>query len=118
MSVPDKQLEPQSDSELEETGLRLLRRRRLRSLPVWLKVLVLLAGWIVVLIGIAGLVLPGPGIATIVVGAAILSVVSEAAYGLTRKSLKRWPSIWDRVESFRDRLHDRLHDFVHKNKKK
>lgn len=103
---------------LDDTRIRRLRLRRplrpLRPLPLWLRVAVLLVGWVVVLVGIAGLVLPGPGIPTIVVGAAILSVVSEAAYELTRKSLCRWPSIWSRVEAFRERLHDRLHNWAHR----
>jgi hypothetical protein len=98
---------------LDDTHAR--RRRRLRRpLPLWLRILVFLVGWIVVLVGIAGLVLPGPGIPTIIAGAAILSIVSEATYELTRKSLQRWPSIWSRVEAFRERIHDRLHAFAHR----
>ncbi|HEX3131303.1 MAG TPA: PGPGW domain-containing protein [Thermoanaerobaculia bacterium] len=107
MSTPDSPPESPDDT--------LFRRRRLRRpLPLWLRVMVFLAGWIVVLIGIAGLVLPGPGIPTIIAGAAILSIVSEATYELTRKSLQRWPFIWDRVEAFRERIHDRLHRFAHR----
>lgn len=113
MSLPETH--PES---LDDTQIR--RRRRLRRpLPLWLRVAVFLVGWIVILVGIAGLVLPGPGIPTIIAGAAILSVVSEATYELTRKSLhswpfKRWPFIWDKVEAFRERIHDRLHRWVHK----
>ena len=94
------------------------RRRRLRRpLPLWLRIVVLLVGWIVLLVGVAGLVLPGiQGIATIVIGAAILSVASELAYEWMRKSLSRWPKIWDRVERFRDRIYDKLSDFVHRRK--
>ena len=104
---------PQTRPEpLDDTYHR--RRRLRRPLPLWLRVLVFLVGWVVVLIGIAGLVLPGPGIPTIIAGAAILSIVSEATYELTRKSLQRWPSIWSRVEAFRERIHDRLHRFAHK----
>lgn len=95
-----------------------LRRRRLRRpLPLWLRILVLLAGWIVLLVGVAGLVLPGiQGIATIVIGAAILSVASELAYEWMRKGLSRWPSVWVRVEGFRDRIHDKLSDLVNRRK--
>lgn len=101
---------------LEETQVR--RRLRLhRPLPLWLRILVLLVGWIVLLVGVAGLVLPGiQGIATIAIGAAILSVASELAYEWMRKSLSRWPKIWDRVEGFRDRLLDKLQDLVHRRK--
>jgi hypothetical protein len=101
------------DPDLDDTRVRMQRRRR-RPLPLWMRVLVFLVGWLVVLIGIAGLVLPGPGIPTIVAGAAILSVASELVYEWTRKSLQRWPTIWTRVEAFRNRIHDRLHDWVHR----
>jgi hypothetical protein len=112
--LPVMMFEPPSEPPDES---RFRRHRRLRlPLPLWLRILVFLVGWVVVLVGVAGLVLPGPGIPTIVVGAAILSVVSEAAYELTRKSLRRWPSIWDRVEVFRERIHDRLHAFAHKKR--
>ncbi len=99
----------------EETHVR--RRRLRRPLPLWLRILVLLVGWIVLLVGVAGLVLPGiQGIATIAIGAAILSVASELAYEWMRKSLSRWPKLWDRVERFRDRIYDKLQDMVHRKK--
>lgn len=99
---------------LEDTHLRRHRLHLRRPLPLWMRITVLLVGWVVVLIGVAGLVLPGiQGIATIAAGAAILSVVSEVAYKLTRKTLRRWPWIWERVERFRERLHDRLHRWAH-----
>ena len=100
---------------LEEIQARRLRKLR-RPLPLWVRILVLLAGWIVVLVGIAGLVLPGPGMVTIVIGAAILSVASELAYEWMRKSLSRWPKIWDRVEAFRDRILDKLHEMLPRRK--
>ncbi|MEA2558899.1 MAG: putative transrane protein [Acidobacteriota bacterium] len=99
----------------EEPHVR--RRRPHRPLPLWLRILVLLVGWIVLLVGVAGLVLPGiQGIATIAIGAAILSVASELAYEWMRKSLRRWPKVWDRVERFRDRIYDKLQDMVHRKK--
>jgi hypothetical protein len=117
-SPPREDLPPQPGPVVvppasEET--RRLRKLR-RPLPLWVRILVLLAGWIVVLVGIAGLVLPGPGTVTIVIGAAILSVASELAYEWMRKSLSRWPKIWDRVEGFRDRILDKLHDMLHRKK--
>jgi hypothetical protein len=114
MTMPDSP-EIRPPESLDDTHVRRRRLRRpLRPLPLWLRVMVFLVGWVVVLVGIAGLVLPGPGIPTIIAGAAILSVVSEATYELTRKSLQRWPSIWGRVETFRERVHDRLHAFAHR----
>jgi uncharacterized membrane protein YbaN (DUF454 family) len=69
-----------------------------------------MVGWLLVLVGIAGLVLPGiQGIATILFGAALLSVASEMAYELLRKGFQRWPSVWDRFERFREKMHRWLH---------
>ncbi len=108
--VPD----PAHNAMLDDDS-HLFRRHRLRPLPLWLRIIVLIVGWIVVLIGIAGLILPGPGTVGIIIGVAILSVASQFAYKWMRKSLQRWPTIWDRVERFRGKIHDRLHDFVHKS---
>ena len=106
---------PPPAAALDDTHVR--RRRRRKPLPLWLRIIVLLVGWIVLLVGVAGLVLPGiQGIATIVIGAAILSVASELAYKWMRKTLHRWPAVWDRVERFRDKIHDKLHDFVHRSR--
>ena len=119
-SPPREDLPPQPGlavvpPALEETQVRRHRKLR-RPLPLWVRILVLLAGWIVVLVGIAGLVLPGPGTVTIVIGAAILSVASELAYEWMRKSLSRWPKIWDRVEGFRDGILDRLHEMLRRKR--
>ena len=90
-------------------------RRPHRPLPLWVRIGVFLVGWLLVLIGIAGLVLPGiQGVFTILVGAALLSLVSEIAYELLRKCLHRWPRAWDRVERFRDRAHEKLHGWFHR----
>lgn len=110
-TLPVMSMTEQPPESHDDTPFR--RRRLRRPLPLWLRIMVFLVGWIVVLVGVAGLVLPGPGILTIGAGAAILSVVSEAIYELTRKSLQRWPYIWDRVEKFRERVHDRLHRWAH-----
>lgn len=81
----------------------------LRPLPLWLRIALLFVGWLIVLVGVAGLVLPGiQGILTIVVGAAILSVASERAYRAIRSVVKRWPTIHDRLDRFRERVHDKL----------
>ena len=89
--------------------------RKHRPLPFWLRVVVLLVGWVVLLVGVAGLVLPGiQGIVTILLGAAILSVASELAHRWMKKTLQRWPKVWNRIEAFRDKIHDRLHRMVHR----
>lgn len=87
--------------------------RKHRPLPFWLRVVVLLVGWVVLLVGVAGLVLPGiQGIVTILLGAAILSVASELAHRWMKKTLQRWPKVWNRIDGFREKIHDRLHRMV------
>ena len=114
---PPAQAGPVAVPPAPEEALVPRRRKLRRPLPLWLRIVVLLVGWIVVLVGIAGLVLPGiQGIATIVIGAAILSVASELAYELTRKALRRWPWLWDRVERLGDRIHDKLQDMAQRRK--
>jgi hypothetical protein len=90
-------------------------RPRHRRLPLVARIGVFLVGWLLILVGIAGLVLPGiQGVLTILVGAALLSLVSEIIYELLRKSMRPWPRAWERVERFRDRAHDRLHRWFHR----
>lgn len=96
----------------EERFLVPLHPRRHGPLPFGVRVGIFLLGWLLILIGIAGLVLPGiQGVFTIVLGAALLSLDNELVYRLLRRCLQRWPSIWLRVESFRDKLHRKLHRF-------
>ena len=87
-------------------------RRRLPHPPLslWLRLLLLGVGWFLLLVGVAGLVLPGiQGILTMLFGAAILSVASESVYRLLRRLLRdRWPTLWHKVEGFRDRWRTRL----------
>jgi hypothetical protein len=93
------------DSATEDS----VRRRHLPALPLVVRILVLIVGWVVLLIGVAGLALPGiQGCLTIAVGAALLSLASELIYRGLKRSLQRWPKVWDRIESFRAWLHDKL----------
>lgn len=88
---------------------RLARLRKLRPLPLAVRIVCFLLGWLLVLIGVAGLVLPGiQGVFTIFIGAAVLSLVSELIYERLRDLLSRWPSLWRRIEGFRLKLHRRL----------
>jgi hypothetical protein len=81
-------------------------------LPVWLRIALFALGWLLILVGIAGLVLPGiQGVLTLLVGVAVLSLVSELAYELLRKTLRRWPKAWEKVESFREKAHQKLQRF-------
>jgi hypothetical protein len=80
--------------------------------PLWLRIALFALGWLLILVGIAGLVLPGiQGVLTLLVGIAVLSLVSELAYELLRKGLRRWPAAWTRVESFREKTHRKLRRF-------
>jgi uncharacterized membrane protein YbaN (DUF454 family) len=66
-------------------------------------------GWLLVLVGVAGLVLPGiQGVITILLGLAVLSVVSRTAHGWVRRLLSRWPKMRKRVERLRWRVRRRF----------
>ena len=79
-------------------------RRRPQISPVT-RVVLIVAGWVLVLIGIAGLVLPGiQGVLTLLLGAAVLSLVSHRVLGLMRRLFKRWPGGWRRLLRLRRRL--------------
>lgn len=81
----------------------------LPPLPLMLRVLVTPLGWLLLLIGIAGLALPGiQGCVTIALGAALLSLASELIYRAMRRGLRRWPRVWNRVESLRAWTHAKL----------
>jgi len=86
-------------------------------LPLRARVGIFILGWLLILIGVAGLVLPGiQGVATILIGAALLSLDNELVYRGLRRLLARWPSIWDRLEHFREKTHERVHRMFHRNK--
>jgi len=87
-------------------------------LPMGVRVGIFVVGWLLILVGVAGLVLPGiQGIATILIGAALLSLDNELVYRGLRRLLTRWPHLWTRLESFRERAHDRIHRTFHRQKK-
>ncbi len=79
-------------------------------LATWKRILLFVAGWSVLLVGVAGLVLPGiQGILTILIGAAILSLVSETVYRLIRRLFHRWPRLMGHIDRWRQKLHSWLH---------
>jgi sulfite exporter TauE/SafE len=85
------------------------RKRRLR-LSLGMRVLTFAVGWGLLLVGVAGLALPGiQGVLTILLGVAVLSLASETAYRLLKRLLHRWPSVWNRIEHWRETVHDWLH---------
>ncbi len=106
--MPEKSAESGQDTE-QRKGRSSLQPRRLTSLPLGVRITLLVLGWIVVLVGVAGLLLPGlQGIVTIVIGAAVLSVASEKVHKWLQKILQRWPGISQRLERLRQTLHTKL----------
>jgi len=113
---PPREEVPSPVPAAKATGLRhksrRLGKRRWIPLPLKLRIGLFLIGWTLVLVGVAGLVLPGiQGILTILVGASVLSLVSELVYELMHWLLARWPKIWRRFEAFRLKMHRRLRRF-------
>lgn len=79
------------------------------DLPLALRVALLVLGWLVIILGLAGLLLPGlQGILLLVLGAAILSVASDAVHRWLEKVLEHRPKIRQRLNSFRSKLHAKL----------
>ena len=81
----------------------------LRPLPAPIRIFLYFLGWLLIIIGLLGLVLPGiQGILTMAVGAAALSLVSEAAHRRLHSVLKRWPAGQRRLERMRAKVHSWL----------
>jgi hypothetical protein len=107
---------PEETDRPERLPLHIRIERR-PPLPLGVRIAIFLIGWILILVGVAGLILPGiQGIATILVGAALLSLDNELVYRGLRKVLQRWPSVWRRIERFREKAHDKIHHMIHRNK--
>jgi len=78
----------------------------LRPLPTPVRIFLYFLGWLLIIVGLLGLVLPGiQGILTMVLGAAILSLASEAAHRRLRSVLERWPRSHRMMERFRAKVH-------------
>lgn len=108
-SEPPRREPPGTAASGRDRGDRPRRRRRLVPLPLGIRVTLFLVGWILVLVGVAGLVLPGiQGVLTILLGATLLSLVSELVYEWMRALLHRWPGLWRRLEGLRLKLHRRF----------
>lgn len=74
------------------------------DLPVWLRITLIALGFVLLAVGVAGLVLPGlQGILTILLGLALLSLVSHQAYRFLCWCLGPWPNLRDRVMGYRVR---------------
>ena len=82
------------------------------ALPMSVRILLYFAGWLLLLVGLLGLALPGiQGILTLVLGAAVLSLTSEAVHRWMRAIFRPWPAGWRRFENLRARLHAALKRF-------
>jgi hypothetical protein len=105
----DDRRETESGFDPDATTPEGPRRPRRPRISRRMRVVFFAAGWLLVAIGVAGLVLPGiQGVVTIVVGLALLSVVSRTAHGGIRRALARWPGLRRRVERLRWRLRRRF----------
>ncbi len=83
--------------------------RKLRPLPPPVRILLYFLGWLLIIVGLLGLVLPGiQGILTLALGAAALSLVSEAAHRWLRSVLKPWPAGQRKMEQLRAKVHSWL----------
>ena len=83
--------------------------RKLRPLPTPVRILLYFLGWLLIIVGLLGLVLPGiQGILTLALGAAALSLVSEATHRWLRSVLKPWPAGQRRMEQLRAKVHSWL----------
>ena len=81
-------------------------------LPTPLRVVLYFAGWFLLLVGLLGLALPGiQGVLTLILGAAVLSLASEATHRWLRRLLRPWPKGAQRFEQARTRLHQWLSRF-------
>ena len=79
------------------------------SLSLGWRIFFLISGWILLLIGIAGLALPGiQGILTILLGLALLGLVSNLVHGLLERLMKPWPRAWNRMEELRRKIFEKL----------
>ena len=77
----------------------------LPTLPLTTRILVLVLGWLLILVGIAGLVLPGlQGILTLLLGGALLSLVSPSMLRALRYTMRPWPAGWRRLLRLRRKL--------------
>jgi hypothetical protein len=94
----------------------LARLRRERPLKTWVRIALFLLGWLLFLVGIVGLFVPVlQGGFILIAAAAVLSLVSELAYVVLRRSLSRWPRAWRRVATWRRRLRERLVRWTHRH---
>ena len=81
----------------------------LRPLPTPVRIALYFLAWFLLLVGLLGLALPFiQGFLTMGIGAALLSLVSEAAHRRIRTLLRRWPAAQRQMERFRARVHKML----------
>jgi len=97
--------------------LERLRRKfaELPPLSPGARLVLLVLGWLLVLIGIAGLVLPGlQGILTLLLGGALLSLVSPRILAVLRWLFRPWPRGWRRLLRWRQRAHRWIYTKLHR----
>jgi hypothetical protein len=97
--------EEEPEAALDETDKPI----HIPDLPLGLRLLLLIVGWFVIVLGLAGLLLPGlQGILLLILGAAILSVASDAVHRWLENLLEHRPRMRGRLNAFRQKLRARL----------
>ncbi len=110
-TAPQIPPEPNAHRPPESTAAGPLAdpRPKLRPLPALVRIFLYFLGWLLIIVGLLGLVLPGiQGILTLALGAAALSLVSEAVHRWLRSVLKPWPTGQRRMEQLRAKVHSWL----------
>lgn len=83
-----------------------VRKVRLPKLSTTTKLLLWFAGWLLLLLGVVGLVLPVlQGMITLLMGAAVLSLVSHSVFLGLRRLFRGWPKGWRKMLGIRRRIH-------------
>ena len=105
-ALPETEKASPARRAARRAGRLLQRKLHLPKLSTAVKALLLFVGWFLILLGLLGLVLPVlQGVLFLVMGAAILSLVSGTIYFGLRKLFRRWPRGWRKLLYVRRKLH-------------
>lgn len=83
-------------------GVRRKGLRRVIHPPLWVLVLLHVAGWLLIVLGVLGLFLPIlQGVLFLFAGLAVLSIASETMHRFFRQRFRRFPKAWRQLERLR-----------------
>lgn len=101
-----------ADQDARHQGLDSLQDDEPLQLPelsIGIRITLMVLGWFMVLLGIVGIFLPVlQGFAFIFIGLVMLSIASERVHAWLERSLQRRPSIQQRYQRLRQRLHEKF----------